>query len=130
MQTNEAVELIQKSDLAEEEKKRLIDLIEKEGVNDSTKKEVLAVIDKSVDQLKSDIEKKRVEVKKAKKYAKQEKLVADLIYLKMLKQMKENYDRYEKDMSKLEGQMDDTLGKAVKMVEEDKAKKIKEDLIS
>lgn len=125
MQTKKIVELLKKSNLDDEAKTRLVDLIEKEGISDSTKKQILKVIDEHVNRLKEDIENKKKEKDALGKEVRQDVLVLDLIYLRMLERMRNAYNEYKKGMDGLDVKSADVFDDALKQVEESKKKEVK-----
>lgn len=128
METKKAIELIKKSDLSAKEKSSLMKLIEKEGLTKEVREKILKAIDKHIKKLEIGIKSKEREKEDLGREIHQDKLALDLIYFRMLKRMKYAYDDYQKGMDKLDQRLNRVFAEAVKMVEEDKRKKIKESI--
>lgn len=130
MQTKKALELIKKSDLPEKEKVRLLKLIDEKGMDLTAQNEILKSLEKHTKGLEKGVEKKEIVKKGLEKEILQDRLALDYIYYKTLKKLKEAYLEYEKGMNRLDTRLDDVFREAVKRVEEEKKRRIREQLKS
>lgn len=128
METKKAIELIKKSDLSIREKSSLIKKIEEEGLTKKIRDEILKAIDRHIKKLETGIKEKEQQREGLGKEIHKDKLALDLIYFRMLKRMKYAYDEYQKGMDKLDRRLDEVFKDAVKMVEEDKKRRIKDSI--
>lgn len=128
METKKAIELIKQSDLTTREKNSLIKKIETEGLSKKVRDSIIKAIDNHIKKVQKGIKDKEKTKENLGTEIHQDKLVLDLIYFRMLKRMKYAYDEYQKGIEKLDGRLDSVFQEAVKMVEEDKKRRIKEQI--
>ncbi|MDD3887618.1 MAG: hypothetical protein PHN19_02485 [Patescibacteria group bacterium] len=128
METKKAIELIKQSDLTTREKNSLIKKIETEGLSKKVRDNIIKAIDNHIKKVQKGIKDKEKTKENLGTEIHQDKLVLDLIYFRMLKRMKYAYDEYQKGIEKLDGRLDSVFQDAVKMVEEDKKRRIKEQI--
>ncbi len=128
METKKAIELIKQSDLTTREKNSLIKKIEAEGLSKKVRDSIIKAIDNHIKKVQKGIKDKEKAKEGLGTEIHQDKLVLDLIYFRMLKRMKYAYDEYQKGIEKLDGRLDSVFQDAVKMVEEDKKRRIKEQI--
>ncbi|MFA6296536.1 MAG: hypothetical protein WC663_04225 [Patescibacteria group bacterium] len=128
METKKAIELIKQSDLTTREKNSLIKKIETEGLSKKVRDSIIKAIDNHIKKVQKGIKDKEKTKEGLGTQIHQDKLVLDLIYFRMLKRMKYANDEYQKGIEKLDKRLDDVFQEAVKLVEEDKKKRIKEQI--
>ncbi len=128
MEKSELIDLIKKSDLGDEVKNGLTELVEKEGATESVVKQVLTMVNRQVKSLEKDVKRSRKRLDGLKEGIDLDKIMMNLIYLKMLQRMSNAYAKYKKGMGQLENELDSVFDEAVNQAEEVKKEEIKKSI--